>query len=216
MRSRVKAVAFDFNGTLSDDEPIMYAIYASLFAEHGRPLTEADYYGRLAGNTEEAIIGGWLGVEGGQLAALVAERIRRYGAAVADGSTISPERREAVRYAAGRVPVAVVSGAFREEIEPVLEAAGITSLFTAIVTADDVSAGKPDPECYRLLVERLGGGLEPSDVLALEDTEAGVSAAKGAGLHCVALRGTLPPERLARADELADRLDVELLRRWLG
>jgi beta-phosphoglucomutase len=70
-----RALVFDFNGTLSHDEPVLFAIYSELFAEHGRPLTEADYYGRLAGNTEEAIIGGWLGVEGDELQALVEERI---------------------------------------------------------------------------------------------------------------------------------------------
>ena len=62
-----RALAFDFNGTLSHDEPVLFAIYAELFAEQGRPLAEADYYGRLAGNTEEAIIQGWLGVEGDEL-----------------------------------------------------------------------------------------------------------------------------------------------------
>jgi beta-phosphoglucomutase len=45
------ALVFDFNGTLSHDEPLLYAIYAELFAEHGRPLSEADYFGTLAGNT---------------------------------------------------------------------------------------------------------------------------------------------------------------------
>ena len=59
-----RALAFDFNGTLSHDEPLLFAIYAQLFAEHGRPLTEADYFGTLAGNTEEAIISTWLGVDG--------------------------------------------------------------------------------------------------------------------------------------------------------
>ena len=212
----VCAVAFDFNGTLSDDEPIMFAVYEALFAEHGRPLTEAEYYGSLAGNTEEAIIGGWLGVEGDELAALVAERIRRYGAAVADGHTVTPILREAVHYAAGRVPVAVVSGAYREEIDPVLEAAGLSKLFATLVTADDVADGKPHPESYGLLVERLGEEIGPADVVAFEDTEAGVAAAKGAGLRCIALRGTLPDRRLARADELVDRIDVELIRRLLG
>ena len=161
MPTRVKAVAFDFNGTLSQDEPIMCAIYERLFAEHGRPLTEAQYYSTLAGNTEESIIGGWLGVEGEQLTELVAERIRRYQAAVADGSTVTAPHREAVRYVAECVPVAVVSGAYREEIVPVLEAAGIADLFATLVTADDVSSGKPDPESYDLLVERLGDGIPP-------------------------------------------------------
>ncbi len=212
----VRAIAFDFNGTLSHDEPIMCAIYERLFAEQGRPMTEAEYYGTLAGNTEEAIIGGWLGVEGDELARLVAERIRRYQEAVADGSTVLPALREAVRYAAARVPVAVVSGAFREEIEPVLEAAGLRDAVGMLVTADDVANGKPHPECYELLVRRLGDGVAPGDVLVFEDTEAGVAAAKDAGARCIAVRGTLPDARLARADELVDAIDVELLRRLLG
>jgi beta-phosphoglucomutase-like phosphatase (HAD superfamily) len=179
-------------------------------------MTEAEYYESLAGNTEEAIIGGWLGVEGERLEELVAERIRRYRASVADGGTIRAATREAVRYAAGRVPVAVVSGAYREEIEPVLEAAGIAGLFTTVVSADDVANGKPHPEAYELLVERLGNGITAAEVVVLEDTEAGVAAAKDAGTRCLAVRGTLAPERLSRADELVDGIDVELVRRLLG
>ncbi len=215
MSSRPRAIAFDFNGTLSHDEPIMCAIYEGLFAEHGRPMSERDYYETLAGNTEEAIIGGWLGAAGDELAALVAERIRRYGVAVADGSTVTEEMREAVRYAAARVPIAVVSGAFREEIEPVLAAAGLRELFAHLVTAEDVVYGKPHPECYEVLVASLGDGVAPENVLAFEDTEAGIAAAKGAGVRCVAVRGTLPDERLTRADELVDRIDAGLIRRLL-
>jgi beta-phosphoglucomutase len=210
-----RALVFDFNGTLSHDEPVLFAIYAELFAEHGRPLTEADYYGTLAGNTEEAIIGGWLGVEGDDLRALVEARIDRY-VARADGSTITRELREAVRYASARVPVAVVSGAYRREIEPVLERAGLTRHVTVVVTADDVSRGKPDPEGYRLALEALGGSLEPRDVVAFEDTEAGVASATGACLRCVAVRGTLPDDRLAVAEAIVDAIDVDLVRSLVG
>ena len=216
MSTRPRAIAFDFNGTLSDDEPIMCAIYERLFAEHGRPMSQDDYYGTLAGNTEEAIIGGWLGVEGEELASLVAERIRRYREAVADGSTVTPDLRESVRYAAARVPVAIVSGAFREEIEPVLDAAGLRSAFVFLVTADDVVRGKPAPECYELLVRRLGDSVVPADVVVFEDTEAGVASARGAGVRCIAVRGTLPGDRLSQADEIVDRIDVGLIRRLLG
>lgn len=210
----VRAVAFDFNGTLSDDEPLLCAIYRELFAEHGRPLTEEQYYAQLAGSTEEAIVGGWLGVRGDELEAIVAERIRRYQERSADGRTVSEGVREAVRYAAARVPVAVVSGAYRSEIEPVLEAAGIADAFATLVTADDVVDGKPHPESYVTVVARLG--VAAGEVLVLEDTEAGVAAATAAGCRCVALRGTVAPARLARADELVDALDVTLLARLLG
>jgi beta-phosphoglucomutase len=212
----VRAVAFDFNGTLSDDEPLLCAIYRELFAEQGRPLTEAQYYAQLAGSSEEAIVGGWLDVHGEELAALVAERIRRYQELSADGRTIRAAVRDAVRYAAARVPVAVVSGAYRAEIAPVLDAAGIAEVFTTLVTAEDVTNGKPHPESYDLLLARLPGRLDPREVLVFEDTEAGVAAATGAGCRCFAMRGTMAPVRLERAEELVDALDVQLLERLIG
>lgn len=210
-----RALAFDFNGTLSHDEPLLFAIYADLFAEHGRPLTEEDYLGTLAGNTEEAIIGTWLGVEGAELDELMEERIERYRR-VADGSTVPQTVRDAVRHAAARAPVAIVSGAYRREIEPVLERAGIAGCFDVLVTADDVTHGKPHPECYLLAVAALGEDLGPRDVVAFEDTEAGIAAACDAGVRCIAVRGTLPDERLVRAEVLVDRIDVALVESLLG
>ena len=211
-----RAVAFDFNGTLSHDEPILYAIYRDLFSEHGRPLTESDYYGALAGLTEETIISTWLGVDGEELAVLVEERIERYLVHNEHGDTISPETREAVAYAAARVPVAVVSGAFRREIEPVLAAAGLDRQVDLLVAADDVERGKPDPEGYLRAISSLDGGLLAHEVVAFEDTQAGVAAATTAGVYCVALLGTHPAERLRAADELVEVIDVALVRRVLG
>lgn len=210
-----RALVFDFNGTLSHDEPVLFAIYAELFAEYGRPLTEPDYFGTLAGNTEEAIIGGWLGIDGEELAGLVEERIDRY-VRRADGSTIPETLRNAVRYAAARVPVAVVSGAYRREIEPVLERADLAEMITALVAADDVTRGKPDPEGYARALHALGDGLAPGDVVAFEDTEAGVASARGAGLRCLAVRGTHPDARLAAADAIVDAIDVGLVRALVG
>ena len=210
----IRAIMFDFNGTLSQDEPLLCAIYRELFAKHGRPLTEEQYYTRLAGLSEEAIIGSWLGVDGPLLGSLVAERIERYAIAAADGSTVTDPVREAVRYAAARVPVAIVSGAFRAEIVPVVEAAGLATEITAIVAADDVEHCKPHPEGYLLALDRLGVG--PGAGIAFEDTEAGIASAKAAGLRCLAVRGTLPDNRLAQADELVDRIDLALVERLLG
>ena len=210
-----RALVFDFNGTLSHDEPVLFAVYSELFAEQGRPLTEDDYYGTLAGNTEEAIIAGWLGVGGVELAALVEERIDRY-VRRADGSTIPEALRDAVRYAAARVSVAVVSGAYRREIEPVLARAGLAEEVTSLVAADDVTRGKPDPEGYVRALRALGDGFAPYDVVAFEDTEAGVASARAAGLRCLAVRGTHPDERLAAADGIVDAIDVELVRSLVG
>ncbi len=208
-----RALIFDFNGTLSHDEPLLYEIYRELFARYGRPLTEEQYFAELAGLSEEAIIGRWLHIDGPLLASLMSERIAAY-ADRADGATVIEAVRAAVRYAAERVPVAIVSGAYRAEIEPVIEAARLTPLFTTIVTADDVVRGKPHPEGYLLALDRLG--VAAAETVALEDTEAGIAAARGAGLHCLGVQGTLPDSRLAAADELVPGIDVALVERLLA
>jgi len=204
-----RAVIFDFNGTLSDDEPILYGIYAKLFAEHGRPLGEDDYYRRLAGLSDPEIVHRWLGYRD-DAESVVHQRVIRYREAVADGSTVHPPVRRAVALAAARVPVAIVSGAARAEIEPVVAAAGLTGHFAALVTADDVTHGKPDPEGYLRALELLAAdvpGLTAAEVTAFEDTEAGVASAKAAGLRCIAVSRTVPPERLAAADALISSVD---------
>lgn len=209
----VRAVLFDFNGTLSDDEPVLCELFIHLFAEHGRPLSAQEYFDQLAGFSDPEIVRIWLGRDHPDVEAVIEERVKRYRAAVADGSTVHEHVREAVRYAAERVPVGVVSGAARAEIEPVIEASGLAPLFRTIVSSDDVARGKPDPEGYLRALEVLD--VPPEDVLVFEDTEAGVASAKAAGMRCVAVVGTLAPERLRAADELAERIDVELMRRLL-
>ena len=134
---------------------------------------------------------------------------------VGDGSTVHDHVREAVRYAAARVPLAICSGAARAEIEPVVEAAGLAPLFAGIVSSDDVVAGKPDPEGYLKALALLD--VPPGSAAVFEDTEAGIAAARAAGVgRVLALTGTLDPHRLRDADELIDRIDVDVVRRVLG
>ncbi len=212
-----RAVIFDFNGTLSDDEPILYRIYAQLFAEHGRPLAESDYYDRLAGLSDPEIVHRWLG-DRDDSEVVVSQRVTRYREMVADGSTITPAVRRAVAYAAARVPVAIVSGASAAEIGPVIAAARLEQVFATVVTSDDVRHGKPHPEGYEIALQRLDGrapGLRPAEVTVLEDTEAGVAAAKAAGMRCLAVGRTLAEDRLAAADEIVSRVDEALIARIL-
>ena len=216
---RARAVIFDFNGTLSHDEPILLAIFQELFAEYGRPLSAEEYFDELAGRSDPEIVRTWLGADHPAVEEVIERRIERYRELAADGSTVPEEVREAVRYAAERVPVAVVSGAARAEIEPVLEATGLAGLVRVVVAAEDVPNGKPAPDGYLRALELLDyaadGELVASDVLVLEDAEAGIAAAKTAGMRCVAVLGTLPPERLAAADEIVPALDVRLMKRAL-
>ncbi|MDX6549126.1 MAG: beta-phosphoglucomutase [Gaiellales bacterium] len=213
-----RALIFDFNGTLSDDEHVMETVARDVFGRYGPAPTHEQYVGRLAGLSDEAMVRTWLG-DRDDVDSIVAERVNGYRARVPDGRTIGPAMRETVRLAASRVPIAIVSGASRAEIEPVVRAAGIADLFIAVVASDDVTAGKPHPQGYHVALELLRAALpdlQPAEVTVIEDTEAGVAAAKAAGMRCVGLVGTMPPERLAAADELVDALDVALIEQLLA
>ena len=206
----MRALLLDFNGTLSEDEPLLCRIFQELFAEAGKPLTEEEYYERLAGFSDEEVIRMWLGRDDPQLLERKTARYRE----LADGSTISDAARAAVRWAADRAELAVVSGSARAEIEPVLDAAGIRQAFTVVVSVDDIRRGKPDPEGYLLALHLLG--VESADAVAVEDSPAGVAAAKAAGVYCAAVTTSFGAERLPQADTLANHLDRDLIARLLS
>jgi beta-phosphoglucomutase-like phosphatase (HAD superfamily) len=210
-----RAVVFDFNGTISNDEPILCEIFQRLFAAQGKPLSAQEYYDQLAGLSDPEIVRTWLGGNHPAVQEVIARRIDLYREAVADGSSISEPVRAAVRYTAERVPVLIVSGAAREEIAPVLEAAGLAALVFAVVAAEDVVEGKPSPEGYERALELVDDGIRADEVVVFEDTEAGVASAKAAGMRCLAVLGTLAPVRLRGADEIVERIDVPLLKRLL-
>ena len=200
----MRALLLDFNGTISDDEPLLCRIFIELFSKE-KPLSEREYYERLAGLADREIVRVWLGRDD---PALVERKIERYGE-LADGTTVTQESRDAVEYAAGRAAVAVVSGSARAEIEPVLVQTGLMESIAAIVASDDIRRSKPDPEGYLIALHVLG--VTAAEAAAVEDSPAGVQAAKSAGLYCAAVTTTLPAERLSTADEIADRFDRDLI-----
>ena len=200
----IAAVVFDFNGTLSDDEPVLCEIFMHLFAEHGRPMSAQEYFDRLAGLSDPEIVRTWLGNDHPDVQAVIDERVDRYRAAVADGSSVHEHAREAVRYAAERVPLAICSGAARAEIEPVVEAAGLAPCFR-----DDRQLRRRRPRQARPggLREdaRASSASIPPTPLVFEDTEAGIASARAAGVgRVLAMHRTLEPHRLA-AGGRADR-----------
>jgi beta-phosphoglucomutase len=209
----VTALLFDFNGTISDDEGVQCAILRELFAAQGRPLDEHEYFDELAGRSDPEIVERWLGAGHPAAAEVLERRAQLFRKRAGDGSTVPAHVREAVLRAAGRAGLAIVSGAARSEVETVLRAAGL-DVFDVIVSAESVARGKPDPEGYLLALEQLG--VRAADAVAIEDAPPGIAAAKAAGLRCVAVLGTAPPERLGEADEIASRLDSGLVDRLLA
>ena len=205
------AVVFDFNGTISDDEPLLAELFVQIFGEIGIDVTEERYWGEFAGYSDPEIVERVL-CDAGRYDSAVARRLldRRaelYLDRAGAGSTVQPAVAACVREIAGRVPVAVASGAVRVEVEAVLEGSALRPLLAAVVTADDVTHGKPDPEGYLLALEILG--VPGSEALSFEDTHFGVMAAVSAGMRCVGVGATMSAARLreAGAEAFVERLD---------
>jgi beta-phosphoglucomutase len=188
-----RGVIFDFNGTLSDDEPILLEVFRELFAEHfGWELSAAEYYGRLAGHSDREIVEVVLAEQAPQDPGLVEELLRlrreRYQEQVARRSPISAGAVALVQRLAGDgVPMAIVTGAQRADVQCVLASSPAGEHLRLLVTEEDVDRGKPDPEGF-LKGSRLLA-LEPQRVLVFEDSVPGVRAATAAGMPCIGVSG---------------------------
>jgi beta-phosphoglucomutase family hydrolase len=103
------------------------------------------------------------------------------------------------------IPCAIASSTHRENITTTLDVLGLEEFFSAIITAEDVKRGKPDPEVFLTAAQRIG--VEPMDAVVFEDALVGIAAAKAAGMPVVAVATTETKEKLAHADWVVDRLD---------
>jgi beta-phosphoglucomutase len=215
---QVRAVILDFNGTVADDEALLIGIYQELFRERGLAF-EADHYPRYAGLPDHRMFEHVFETHGQRLDAgavdsLVSERVERYLAAVRADHPVAEDTVAFMRALARHVPVGIGSGAFREEIEHVLEAAGLAELVSAIVAVDEVEAGKPDPESFTAALAHINRGrpepIAPRDTVVFEDATDGARAARAAEMRCVALRGAAYDEESGMAELVVDRLTADL------
>jgi len=211
-----RALIFDFNGTLSDDEPILARIFKEIFAERlGWAMSSDEYRTTLLGHSDREIVEIAVRDHGGDDPVLVAELLKmrkeRYRVAVAEQSPIGAGVVELVdRLAAAGVPMAVVTGAQRDDVEAVLAASPVGSHLKLLVTEEDVRRGKPDPEGFLLGAQALG--VPPDQVLVLEDSVPGVRGALAAGMRCIAVTGpTTQPAVVDCAPATVSQLDVRLL-----
>jgi beta-phosphoglucomutase len=109
------------------------------------------------------------------------------------------------RLRAAGIPCAVVSGALRSEITACLKPGGLAHAFECIVSAEDVTRSKPDPEGYERAFVLIRSGhpqIEKSACVALEDSPAGIAAAQAAGIPTIAIVNSVPAEQLAAADRI--------------
>ena len=214
------AVIFDFNGTLSDDEPILFRIFGELFDEHlGWAMTQQDYDSQLLGHSDREIVEKALQITGAQQIAaahgrdvdsLLALRKKRYRELVADDNPIQPDTVRLVHLLAEHgVPLAIVTGAQRDDVRAVLENSPVGELLGVVVAEEDVVRGKPDPEGFLAGAAQLG--CAPADIVVFEDSVPGVRGALAAGMRCIAVGATPSDELTAVAPALIPRLSADIV-----
>ena len=205
------ALIFDVDGIIADTEPLsMRASNRAFYDLHGLTLTEADhlpYMGATARKHAEGIAAKHgLAIDTGELIAAHHENFLRELEAAEN--IVFPGVLEIFagisKYPEWRVALATSSG--RERSEATIRAAGVdAACLGAWITGDDVQHPKPDPEIYLRAASELG--LFPTQCVVIEDSIAGVEAAKAASMHCVAVTNTFPGEYLRMADRIVDSLE---------
>lgn len=207
----LKAVLFDFNGVIINDEAIHQQLISDIIlAENLRPSLD-EYKEVCLGRSDRACLTDILSRRGrvvtqDYLTQLVKKKSTAYLQQLETLQTLPIYPGLATfldQLQTAGVATAIVSGALRTEVELVLKRIELQDQFSVIVAGDDVSESKPDPAGYRLAVQRLNEihpdlYLQPKDCLVIEDTPAGISAAKAAGMQVVGVANTYPLHMLQR------------------
>jgi HAD superfamily hydrolase (TIGR01509 family) len=201
------ATLFDFNGVLVDDEHVHRDAFRDVLTPLGVAFSDQQYVDRYLGYDDVGAVRAML-IDAGRSASEreVAEIARAKGPFYmrrAEESLLIFEGAAAVvRARASQGPVGIVSGALRHEIAFALRHMQLEDAISFIVSAEDTPRCKPDPMGYTLALERLAvriGAERARASLVIEDSLAGVEAAKSAGLACLAVAHSYTQAQLAAA-----------------
>lgn len=208
----IRAIIFDFNGVLADDETAHVHCFQQALAESGLVLTVEDYYGTYWGMDERTCTNLLLAKRDGQSNEAQLRTIMERKALLFRHYTARHRPRlfpgviEFVQQAKCDFRLAVASGGRREQIAQALSGTSIEQDFELIVAAEDCATGKPDPAIYLLALQRLNDQREcqpiltARDCLVIEDSRAGIQAARAAGMTVVGLTTTYQADQLQDAD----------------
>lgn len=192
----VSAVIFDLDGVLVDSESWWGEARAAVAGRHGAAWTAADEASVKGANTVE-----WTAAMRERPALPIAHEdvarevvevmVDRYGR---EGAARIEPGLAAVERLRRSVPLAVASSAHPAVIEAALRSVGLEGAFRAIVSSDEVGAGKPAPDVYLEAARRLG--VPPAACLVIEDSPNGVRAARSAGMRVIWVGGPAAPAGL--------------------
>jgi beta-phosphoglucomutase len=206
----IKAIFFDFNGVIINDERLQMIAYQQVLQEHGIELTEAQYFDAL-GMDDRTFVQTALQRAGKlndqNMSAVLQAKSRVHRQMIEDELPLFPGVTTFLKACARHFSLGLVSMADQNEISYVFDRARLRKLFTVIVSADDVGACKPDSECYRRGLEKLNQKrmedrllpLLSSECLVVEDSPPGIQSGKSAGMRTLAVTNTVSEAALRAA-----------------
>ena len=177
------AYIFDCDGTLADTMPLHYRAWVETIAPFGNIFPEDAFYS-IGGMPTAKVVDVINAINGSDLPAMEIARLKekRFMELIPQVRPIEPVV-SFLRQIAGRFPLAVASGGFRQVVLATLEALELRAYFQAVVTFEDVAHGKPAPDTYLEAARLLG--VDPAGCLVFEDTPLGRESAWNAGMECV-------------------------------
>lgn len=216
----IQGLVFDFDGIITDTEPVHMEAWQSVLEVQGIDFGEAEYRQHYLGLNDRDFLDAVGRIHGrhfedGQKKELIDLKTTVSLDLLREEVPLLPGVKEFIDKARQRLLLAICSGANRSEIDFILKHAHLNNIFDPIIAADSVRHGKPNPEGYiralEGLQERLGDVVLAEQVVAIEDSPKGIAAAKAAGLKCLAVLNSFDRTELAQADWIVESLEeVEL------
>ncbi len=214
----IRAVIFDFNGVLVDDEIVHFELFREVLQQEGVTIDATMYHDRYLGYDDRgcfdaALRDGGQTADNARLDELIARKGRRYFEVAEQGLKFFPRAAETLTALASRWPVAINSGALRAEIEFSLRKLNIRQFVEGIVSAEDAERCKPDPDGYLkalALLQQNHPDLKAEECMVIEDSLQGVLSALGAGMKAVGVETTYTATELldTGANCVAESLSV--------
>lgn len=183
-----KSVLWDLDGTLIDSEQYHWLAWRATMAARGIALTHEQFL-KTFGLRNDAIVPQWLPGASAEVVDQIAQtKEALYRRLVREGGLdpLPGARHWTERLAREGWLQAIASSAPRENIDAVLGVIGLASCFQAVVSAEDVTLGKPDPQVFLTAAARLG--TAPAESIVVEDAPAGIEAARRAGMASIGVR----------------------------
>ena len=210
----LKAVIFDFDGVISDSEPCHFAAANKVLDDFGIQLTQQQYYADYLGFTDyelfETVKKKYkTDFKGTSIEQLVERKAEVFQELIRQTDHLINGIIELIgRLKRNGIKVAVNSGAIAADIKIMLAGSAIEDSFDVIVSADDITKGKPDPEGYLLTLEKLNtvsdSPISAKQCVVIEDSRWGIISAKKAGMHVVAVTNSYTAEELKDAEMIID------------